>query len=115
MRELCRKVKEGVTKLAADKMKELLCEAGRMGPDGEAQPQQQQRKRRRQKRTAACRHCGAVGHERTTSSQCLKNPKTLALAAEKAAEKATGAVGESNVLGCGCWDYVTHGTSHCPH
>jgi hypothetical protein len=41
--ELCRDLKEGVTRQqAADDRKELLCKAGMMGPDGEEQPQQQQ-------------------------------------------------------------------------
>jgi hypothetical protein len=94
MRKLYRDLKEGVRKQVADNRKEMSYEAGMMGPDGEEQPQQQQQKRRRRKSTATCQYCGVVGHERTTSSQCLKNPKTLALAAEKAAEKAAGAVGK---------------------
>jgi hypothetical protein len=90
MRKLHRKVKEGVTKLAANnRTKELLCKAGMMGPDGEEQLQQRQR----QKSTAACHHCGAVGHN---SSKCLENLETLVFAAEKA----TGAVGESTFIRC---------------
>jgi hypothetical protein len=45
MRELCRDLKEGVRKQAADNRKEMSCKAGMMGPDGEEQPQQQQQQK----------------------------------------------------------------------
>ena len=89
MRDHYRKVKEGVAKLKADNAKALSYAAGMMGPDAGDEselPQlqrQQQQKGKTPKGSVTCRHCGIRGHQRTSSFQCLKNPKNLTNAADE--------------------------------
>jgi hypothetical protein len=94
----CRKVKEGVEKLVDDNRKDLACGFGMMGPTGEESEAPVQKQKRGQSQRQAsnkiCRFCGIRGHARKASKSCLKNPKIVAIAAEKVAALEAAAVGK---------------------
>jgi hypothetical protein len=89
MRDLYKKLREGVAKLKGDNAKALGYQAGIIGPGGEDDGEQQQQQHHGKKVSAkrACNHCGRSSHSRRTSKLCPANPKNKEGSQDKAIGK----------------------------